>query len=114
MIETVKNVVLTLHGFNLFPEVALFCLCAYFIVRQWLKIINIKYSIYIPIIAAFIGEYAFAPQFKDFQDVVMFFVLAMIQAGVAVGVYSMADKYNLPDKLGSLISRKTGGQSDAR
>lgn len=113
MIETFKNVILTLHGFNLFPEVALFCLAVYFIARQWLKIINLRYAIYIPVIASFIGEYAFTPVIEDFQDVVMFFVLAMIQAGVAVGVYSMADKYNLPDKLGALISRKAGGQSDA-
>lgn len=109
MIETFKNVILTLHGFNLYPEVALFCLCAYFIVRQWLKIIDIRYSIYIPIIASFIGEYAFTPKIADAQDVVMFFVLSVIQAGVAVGAYSMADKYGLMDKLGGLISRKTGG-----
>ena len=106
MFEKIVNVINTLHGFNLYPEVALFCLCAYFIVRQWLKIINIRYSIYIPIIAAFIGEYAFTPKIEDFQDVVMFIVLSTIQAGFAVGLYSMADKYGVVDKIGGWVGNK--------
>lgn len=111
MIETFKNVLVTLHSLNFFPEVALFALAAYFIVRQWLKAVNPRYAIYIPIIASLLGEYAFTSELKDMQDCLMMFVLGVIQAGVAVGIYSMADKYGLMDKVGDAISKRFGGQA---
>lgn len=106
------NTWIMLHAVGFYPEITLFALAIYFLVRQWFNI-KLRFTIYIPIIVSFIGEFIFVCP-KNLQDFLINIIWAFVQAGLVTGIYSMADKYNLMDKLGGFIGTKVGKKTIAQ
>ena len=104
MLDSIKNVWLTLHAVNLFPEVAGAALAAYFIFRHMMGW-DARKAVWIPVGISFISQAAFAWP-KDAQGIFMCVTMGIFQAGVAMGLYSMADKYGWIDKVGRLVGKK--------
>ena len=103
MIEKIQNVYSILVAVQLFPMVTLAALGCYFIVRQRYE--AAKIAVWAPVGMSFIGQIAFAWP-TTVQDLFMSFTMGVVQAGLAIGIYSFADKYGLPDRLGKLVQKK--------
>jgi len=103
MIEKIQNVYSILVAVQLFPMVTLAALGCYFIVRQ--RYADAQKAVWVPVVMSFIGQVAFAWP-KDIQDVFMSFTMGMVQAGLAIGIYSFLDKYGITDRLGKFVQKK--------
>lgn len=101
--ETINILYATLKAVQLFPEVALAALGAYFIVRQRYDVE--KWAVWIPVGISFIGQLSFAWP-SNMQGAFMCFTMGWVQAGIAIGAYSFLDKYGITDKLGKIVQKK--------
>lgn len=106
--ETVMSVYSTLRAVQLFPEVMLAALAAYFIIRQRYDN-SAKWAVWVPVGISFVGQLSFAWP-KDAQDVFMGFTMGWVQAGIALGVYSFLDKYGITDRIGKIVQKKIDDQ----
>jgi hypothetical protein len=103
MLESIQNTYSILKAVQLFPEVMLAALAAYFIVRQ--RYDNAKWAVWLPVSISFIGQASFAWP-KSTQDAFMCFTMGWVQAGIAIGAYSFLDKYGITDRLGKIVQKK--------
>lgn len=111
MIEKIQNIYMILVAVQLFPMVTLAALGCYFIIRQ--RYGGAQKAVWVPVAMSFIGQLAFAWP-KSVQDVFMGFTMGMVQAGLAIGIYSFLDKYGITDRFGKLVQKKIedkGGQN---
>lgn len=104
MLESIQNVYKLLWAVNLFPEVMLAALAAYFITRQRYDS-SAKWAVWIPVGISFVGQLAFDWP-KNAQGWFTCFTMGWIQAGMALGIYSFADKYGLMDRAGKIVQKK--------
>lgn len=113
MMESIQNVYKILWAINLFPEVMFASLAAYFIVRQ--RYDSAKWAVWVPVIISYIGQMAFAWPIS-MQGIFMSLTMGMIQAGMAIGIYSFLDKYGITDRVGKLVQKKIddNGGGDAK
>lgn len=102
--ETAMSVYNTLRAVQLFPEVMLAALAAYFIIRQRYDN-SAKWAVWVPVVISFVGQLSFAWP-EDAQDIFMGFTMGWVQAGIALGVYSFLDKYGIPDRVGKFVQKK--------
>lgn len=119
MIESIKNVWLTLRGMNIYLEVTLAAFAAYFWIRHMMEM-DVKKAVWLPIIVCILGQAAYA--LKDIatrndhfglDDAVMVLFMALFQAGIASMIYSIAEKYGWIDKLGAMVGKKIDGGNNA-
>lgn len=107
MIDAILKSITDVYGvmkfLQLFPEVMLAALAAYFIVRQRYGLE--RWSVWVPVGISFIGQLSFAWP-GTFQQGFMCFTMGWIQAGIAIGAYSFLDKYGIMDRAGKLVQRK--------
>lgn len=109
MIESIQNVYRLMWAVNLFPEVMLAALAAYFIVRQRYDVE--KWAVWIPVGISFIGQLSFAWP-KNTQDIFTCFTMGWVQAGIAIGCYSFLDKYGIMDRAGKIVQKKMDDKTD--
>jgi hypothetical protein len=110
MSEAIKNVYQMMWAVNLFPEVMLAALAAYFIVRQRYDLA--KWAVWVPVIISFIGQLAFAGPVST-QDAFACFTMGWVQAGLAIGAYSFLDKYGIMDRAGRIVQKKMDTEEGA-
>ena len=111
MLEQIQNVWTTMRAVNLFPEVILLSLGAYFVAKDKMGI-EASRATYVPLALAFIGQIAFAWP-KDLQDVFMDLTMGLVNSFLAIGLYSFADKFGLIDKLGKRAGQTIDGGNNA-
>ena len=104
MLESIQNVYATMKAVQLFPEVMLAALAAYFITRQRYDS-SAKWAVWIPVGISFVGQLAFAWP-SNAQGAFTCFTMGWIQAGLAIGAYSFLDKYGIMDRAGKIVQKK--------
>lgn len=104
MLESAQNVYNILKAVQLYPEVMLAALAAYFITRQRYDA-SAKWAIWVPVGISFVGQLAFSWP-KTAQDLFMGFTMGWVQAGMAIGAYSFLDKYGITDRMGRIVQKK--------
>jgi len=111
MLEQVQNIWLIMKAVNIFPEVILLSLGAYFVAKDKVGMDPSK-ATYVPMAIAFIGQMAFAwPQ--NTQAVFMDLTMGLVNSFLAIGLYSFADKFGLIDKLGKRAGKTIDGGDNA-
>jgi hypothetical protein len=112
MLESIKNVWLSLRGMNFYLEVTMAAFVAYFWLRHIMDI-DIKKAVWVPFLVSLIGQFAYglqhAAEIKEtfgLDDVLMAAFMALLQGGLASMAYSMAEKYGWIDRLGAMVGKK--------
>ena len=106
--DTFKSIYLNLASMRIYLEVTFAAVACYFLVRQrWDE--EGKKAVWVPVVISFIGQLGFGFP-KDADDWFMAFTMSVVQAGLAVGIYSFVDKYGLADRAGKLVQKKMEAQ----
>lgn len=103
MLESIHTVYGIMKAVQLYPEVMLAAIAAYFIIRQ--RYDAERWSVWVPVVISFIGQLAYAWP-NDLQGAFMCFTMGWVQAGLAIGGYSFLDKYGITDRIGKIVQKK--------
>ena len=104
MLESIKNIWLTLNAIGFFPMVTITGFILYALMVQWFGA-DKKTSAEFVLLISFIGQLAFDWPIT-MQDGINVIFMGFAQAVASIGLYSFADKYGLMDKIGRLIGKK--------
>src|SRR3990172_8769793 len=104
MLESIKNIWLTLNAIGFFRMVTITGFILYALMVQWFGA-DKKTSAEFVLLISFIGQLAFDWPIT-MQDGINVIFMGFAQAVASIGLYSFADKYGLMDKIGRLIGKK--------
>ena len=103
MVERAIQINLMLRQIHIYWEVSLVILALYFLVKCFTRI-DARWAVCLAITISMMAQIVYDWP-KALQDIMQCIIMAIIQCGFSIGLYSMADKYGWPEKISGVVTR---------